>query len=149
MDPSKALVLKPQWARRVLANGKTLELRSRSTNVRGTVAIAASGTGMLLGEVEIYDVVRLARRNPTTGLLEEDHPLGLRNTQEMHQVEDMSILSSYQQVFGWRLRRPKLYNTPQPYVHTPGAIQWVNLRPIPSANAKMKKPAVAKRKNKK
>eukprot|EP00438_Fugacium_kawagutii_P036359 Skav221513 [mRNA] locus=scaffold5053:53540:55329:+ [translate_table: standard] len=63
-DPAPvALLLRPPWAQLVVAGEKVWELRSTAVHRRGRIAIAESGSGILLGEVTIVDCVRVGRRS--------------------------------------------------------------------------------------
>ena len=140
--PEVALVLKKKWATMVIDGSKTMELRSHATTKRGLIAIAASKTKTLLGQVEVIDSILLAKRNEKTGLLEDCSPAGLSKTRAFHQVEDIDMLSSYREVHGWCFRNPVRYDPPKQYTHTPGAIQWVKLKQSAAGKRRtMKKPA--------
>ena len=126
-DPDVALVLRAEWAEKILSGSKTMELRGTSTSKRCHVAIAVAGTGQLVGQVRIADSVLLACRNPKTKMLEDIPPYGLEATQDMHLVEDPAVLN-YKKVYGWRLEDVQAYDPPRDYRHTRGCVGWVRLR---------------------
>lgn len=141
-DPDVALVLRPEWAAKILNGSKTMELRGTATTKRCNVAIAVAGTGKLVGQVRITDSVLLARRNPQTGMLEDVSPNGLNSTQHMHLVYNHEEVLKYKRVHGWRLEDAQVYNPPRDYRHTPGCVGWVRLGSVAS---KKKGKAVLKR----
>ena len=52
------------WASEIIAGKKPIEQRTWKTNYRGPLAIHAAKRGVLLGTVELYDVVRVCRPLP-------------------------------------------------------------------------------------
>lgn len=115
--PTKGLIIREPWISMILDGMKTWELRSSSTAHRGRVALIASGTATVLGEVNL-----VGARGPLT---RDD----LANNVSRHQVErdwetqDMP----YKAVHAWILERPVRYASPVPYIHPKGAVIWVNL----------------------
>ena len=112
-DPDVALVLRPEWAAKILNGSKTMELRGTATTKRCNVAIAVAGTGKLVGQVRITDSVLLARRNPQTGMLEDVSPNGLNSTQHMHLVYNHKEVLKYKRVHGWGLKMPRFTIHPE------------------------------------
>lgn len=55
--PARALKIRQPYLNMVLAGDKTWEIRSRRTRVRGRVALAEVGTGMILGEAVLSDSI--------------------------------------------------------------------------------------------
>lgn len=128
MPPTSALVVAPYWANLLLSGEKKWELRGKSTPKRGRIAIAASGTGTLLGEIHIIDSVKVLEDG--VSLL----PLPLSSFEPLHCVKDLRILK-YRKVHAWVMRDPIRYDRPRKYVHKTGAVTWVSLsNPKGSAN---------------
>ena len=125
--PTVALVLRPEWAQKVLDGSKTLELRGSATKKRCKVAVAVSGTGCLAGEVRITDCILIAERNNETGLYEDCAPYSLRALAHQHHVDNPEEVLKYQKVFGWVLEEARPYEFPESYRHAAGAIGWVRL----------------------
>ena len=57
--PKSGIILQSEWLEMVLNGRKTWELRTMKTNKRERVALAQSGTSLLLGDVEITGCVEL------------------------------------------------------------------------------------------
>jgi hypothetical protein len=55
--PDRALLIRPPAIDEVLAGSKTWEIRTRSTNVRGTIGLIRSGSGTVVGTCELVDVI--------------------------------------------------------------------------------------------
>ena len=144
-DPDVALVLRPEWAAKILNGSKTMELRGTATTKRCNVAKAVAGTGKLVGQVRITDSVLLARRNPQTGMLEDVSPNGLNSTQHMHLVYNHEEVLKYKRVHGWRLEDAQVYNPPRDYRHTPGCVGWVRLGSVASKKERQSSVEEAKR----
>lgn len=109
----RALIIKKKWSDRILDNRKTIEMRSTKTHIRGKVGIIESGTGLIVGEVEIIGCGEL---------LTEEAALLLT---PFHQVEDLELLKKWR--YAWLLARAKRYENPVPYKHPKGAVIWVKI----------------------
>ena len=131
-DLASALILLPHWADLLLSGDKTWELRSVPTTKRERVAIAASGTGKLLGEINIIDCVKVVE--DMVCLL----PLPLEKFVHLHRVPDISIFP-YTTIYAWVMSDPTRYEEPKTYTHHPGAIVWVSLNPKGSKKAKVQR----------
>ena len=55
------LVVKKKWGNEIFHCGKDWEIRGCSTKKRGIVRIAVSGTGLVIGEVTLCNVLPLTR----------------------------------------------------------------------------------------
>ena len=54
--PERALIIRSPHIEKVLAGTKTWEIRSRSTNIRGPIALIRSESGLVVGTCELVDV---------------------------------------------------------------------------------------------
>lgn len=109
----KALIVRKPYAGMAVDGVKTIECRSSNTHIRGAVGIIEAGTGMVIGEVTIYDTFKF-----TEDLKEE-----LRSS---HKVEDLKMLDKW--CWGWCLKNAIRYDKPIEYKHPQGAVIWVNLK---------------------
>jgi hypothetical protein len=114
--PDRALVIKPNWLDLILAGKKSWELRGTSTRIRGNIALAASGTGLLYGTIKISNC------------------LGPFDTRELkthfqdHKVcDDLLDRINYRATYAWVLSDPQKFAVPMPYKHPTGAVIWVKL----------------------
>lgn len=125
MCPTEALLIRPQWAHKILDGSKQWELRGYQTHKRGVVALAASGTGTLVGQVRITDCFLL-------------EPHRFAATFPHHQVDPDTLKGlNYQTVYAWELRDPMPYDPPRPYRHKKGAVRWLKLNePAPRRSLK-------------
>ena len=109
----RALIIKKEWLDKIFNNGKTIEMRSRNTSVRGKIGLIESGSGLVMGEADL-----LTSYGPI-------HELDFRLLIPLHQIEDVKIHKKWPYV--WELRNIKKYENPIPYKHPKGAVIWVRL----------------------
>ena len=124
--PAMALVVKPKWATLLLEGLKTVELRGSRTNVRGTVAIAMSGTGNLVGAMQITGCRLVGHRLPSGDLVAATDGSFVGDMFQEHRVDDLTILQ-YRNIWAWDIRNAVAFERPIPYVHRSGAVRWVRL----------------------
>lgn len=55
MRVTRGLIIEGRWVRLILAGRKTWEMRSQSTNMRGTIGLIQKGTGRVWGVVDLVD----------------------------------------------------------------------------------------------
>lgn len=111
----KGLVIKPHWADLILDGAKDWEIRGAATHHRGPVAIIPSGSGLVVGLVDLVDCVCLSPNEYAFG---ETH----------HRILNASATClPYARLFAWVLSNPRRLPTPKPYRHPRGAIIWVRL----------------------
>ena len=53
----KCLIVRPPFAEYIVNSIKTIEYRSRKTNIRGRIGIIESGTSSIIGDAELIDCV--------------------------------------------------------------------------------------------
>jgi hypothetical protein len=109
----KGLIIKSPWIEKILSGKKVWEIRGSNTNIRGTIALIKSGSGM------IYGTVVLTKSFPVT---QEAFEQGGRN----HCIPD-TYENKYKKRYVWELSSPQLFDKPIPYKHPQGAVIWVNL----------------------
>ena len=131
--PKHGLIVRKEWLDLIFSGHKRLEIRGVSTSKRGRVGLIQSGSGLVVGEVEITDSFTI-------------HRWQFRQFFEEH-VVDQSTLDSlkYSTIHAWQLQNPVKYEVPVAYKHPQGAVQWVVLTPDPNpkkrGSRKMKRPA--------
>jgi hypothetical protein len=115
--PKSGIILKSEWLEMVLSGRKTWELRAMKTNKRERVALAQSGTSLLLGDVEI------------TGCVELDDVLVRANIEKhgvpLHRLAE--YVSDDKNIFAWEIARPRRYKEPIPYTRARGQMTWIDL----------------------
>lgn len=52
---TRGLVIDGHWVSLILAGRKTWEMRSQSTQLRGTIGLVRKGTGQICGVVDLVD----------------------------------------------------------------------------------------------
>lgn len=112
-----ALIIRAPWVDLILEGRKTWELRSRATNVRGRIALARQGTGLLVATAEIAEVrARLT--------LEE-----LLQAPDLHGVppEQAHAIAAKGWLTPWVLADIRRFAAPVPYAHPRGAVTWVHV----------------------
>lgn len=110
----KALIVRKVWIDKIFDGGKTWEMRSRPTNVRGKILIIEAGSGHIVGEC----VITASPRLPIPD--REGNPYF-----DKHKVEDTSLLKKWK--YPWVLSDAKRYDKSIPYSHPKGAVIWVNI----------------------
>lgn len=114
----RGLVIRRPWVDLIAEGEKTWELRRRSTTVRGRLGLIAGGTGTIVGEADLVDVL---------GPFQPDE---LHNQRHKHCVPD-AYVDSYAgpgRLYAWVLKGAVRYDTPVPYEHPPGAVIFVKLK---------------------
>lgn len=119
-SPKSALIVSPHWAELIVAGTKSWELRGTACKKRGRIAIGASKSGTLIGEVTVVDSVKVMENG--VSLL----PLPLADFQPLHCVTDLNIIK-YKAVHAWVMTNAIRYERPREFVHNPGAVIWVSL----------------------
>ena len=109
------LIIKKKWLDLILAGQKTWEIRGSNTKVRGRIALIESGSGLVLGEAHLVDVVGpLTKREM------------LANVKKHHVTEETIRRGlRYKSPHAWILTNAKRYRKPVPYDHPAGAVIWV------------------------
>lgn len=117
--PVRGLIIREPWLSMILAGRKDWEMRSRSTTVRGSIALIRSGSGLVVG------VARL------TGCGERLAPEAMRASNHRHGVPaeriDRVIADGW--TIPWQLEGARALSSPLPYRHPKGAVVWVRLDP--------------------
>ena len=109
----KALIVKKEWLDKIFDEGKIWEMRTTKTKIRGRIGLIESGTGLIVGEVDLVGCSEC----PITkweALI------------KLHKVENLDLLDKWK--YAWFLQNPKRYDEPKPYKHPQGAVIWVNLK---------------------
>lgn len=109
----KGIVIKQPWIDLIFDGKKTWEIRSKTAKIRGKIALIQSGSGLVIGTVELADSKELS--------FEEYQRSGA-----FHAIEDTSIIK-YKKIHAWVLQNAVRFETPIPYTHPQGAVIWVNL----------------------
>jgi hypothetical protein len=108
----RALIVQKKWLDKIFDEGKVWEMRSTKTKVRGTVGLIESGSGLIVGSVEIVDC--------------SNFPINkLPHYKRLHLVEDESLLDKW--CYAWVLDNAKRFDKPIPYKHPKGAVIWVKI----------------------
>ena len=109
---NKALIIKKEWLDKIFDHGKTWEMRATTTKVRGKIGLIESGSGLIVGEAELFgcSAVPVPR---------------VKDLVQFHQVEDLELLKKWK--YAWFLKNAKRYKEPIPYSHPRGAVIWVKL----------------------
>lgn len=111
----KGLLIRAPWIDYIFDGKKTWEIRGSNTNIRGTVALIKSGSGMVFGTVDLVDSKKLSL---------EEYQL----SEKYHCVQKSECLEMpYKNTHAWVVDNPILFDNPIPYKHPMGAIIWVSL----------------------
>ncbi len=110
----KALIIKKPWIDYILDGKKTWEIRGANTKIRGKIELIQSGSGVVVGQVELVDCIQLS-------------PQDYRNSSDKHCIKEDLDKIPYKKTYAWVLKNPVRYDNPRPYIHPMGAVIWVNL----------------------
>jgi hypothetical protein len=116
--PDRALIIRPEPLEKIFRGTKTWEIRSRSTTIRGPIALIASKSGLVVGTCELVDVKGPLRYSE---IRDNARTWGGK-------AEDV-LRADHLQFYAWVLRKARRLRTPVPYRHPAGAIIWVKLTP--------------------
>jgi hypothetical protein len=109
----RALIVRQPWVDLILSGQKTWEMRSRKTNVVGSVGIIEQGTGLIVGRA----VITGGAYRPTQEELLSNHA--------RHCVDDIALLEKW--CFAWTLEQAERFEKPIAYDHPRGAVTWVKI----------------------
>ncbi len=114
---SHGLIIRPPWVARILDGHKTWEIRGTNTQIRGPIALIPSGSGCIVGVVQLVDVRRLSLDEFRTGALH-------------HAIQDADQRPlPYPACYAWVLQNPVRLPQPTAYTHPRGAVRWVRFQP--------------------
>ena len=116
--PERALIIRPEPLEKVFAGTKTWEIRNMPTNIRGTIGLIASRSGMVLGTRELVDVKGPLRYSEFRD-----------NARKWGGKASEVGRDTHLHYYAWVIRNAKRFRTPIPYRHPSGAIIWVKLTP--------------------
>ena len=111
----KALIIKQPWIDLILEGKKTIEVRGSKTNIRGQIALIASGTGHVIGTCHVDDSINIVEHGNIAEIVVKSC------------VDEKRLLEYYKKPNGWVLSNAKRLETPVKYKHPMGAIIWVTL----------------------
>ena len=109
----KALIIKQPWIDYILNGKKTWEIRSSNIKIRGRIALIQSGTGLVIGECDLVDCIKL---NENT----------YQQNQKLHCIDNISQMP-YKNTYAWVIENAVRFEKPKPYKHPNGAVIWVNI----------------------
>jgi hypothetical protein len=111
----KGLIIKDPWITKILNGEKTWEIRGSNTNIRGTISLIKSGTGMIYGTVDLVD----------SGEIDF---IDFSFNRDKHQLsKEQEGKMSYKNPHAWVMKNPTWHAEPVSYKHPQGAVIWVNL----------------------
>lgn len=107
------LIIKAPYINWILKGEKTIELRGFNTKKRGKIALIESGTGCVVGTVEITNAFEIATKS-------QYEKLRLR-----HCVGRERKDIRYKRLWAWELEKPEMFEEPIPYEQQRGQQVWV------------------------
>jgi len=115
----RGLIIREPWIDLILDGKKTWEIRSRTTKIRGRIALIRGGSGTIVGYATLVDsigpqtIYELSRQGDKHGV--PDKPL-------------REFVAKYEnRAHAWVLKDVERLESPIPYNHPSGAVIWVNL----------------------
>lgn len=106
----RALIVQKFWLDKILDEGKTWEMRTTKTKVRGTIGLIEAGSGLIVGSVEIINSFKV-----------DNNPFFTIH----HKIKDLSLVDKWP--YAWVLSNAKRFEEPIPYKHPKGAVIWVKI----------------------
>jgi hypothetical protein len=115
----KGLIIDTPAIDKILDGRKSWEMRSRSTSIRGLIALIRKGSGSAVGVAELTD---------SLGPFNFDQ---MRSHQSQHQIDDSRLADPRVAKWNhaWVLRNVRKLPEPVRYDHPSGAVIWVHLDP--------------------
>lgn len=111
----RALIVHGVWLDLILDGKKPWEMRSTKTSVRGTVGLIQSGTGLIMGKVDLVDCLGSIGLSEYSKYIEYHRiPKGLPGIREKYK-------------YPWVFENPVRFTQPVSYNHPKGAVIWVKL----------------------
>lgn len=112
-----ALLIRRPWIDKILDSSKSWEIRGTQTKKRGRIALIQSGSGTVVGTVEIHCV-----KGPLTlqAFVTNADNIGITRSAASQGLP-------YERTFAWVLINPQRLPKSVPYRHPPGAVIWVKL----------------------
>jgi ASCH domain len=121
IKPMKGLIIAEPWLGMIVAGKKTWEMRSKSTLVRGRIALIRKGSKAVIGVADLVGTV--SRLSPSE----------LQASVAKHQVPKSEIDEEFKHNTAWVLERARPLRQPVPFRFPAGAVIWVNLDPAVAA----------------
>lgn len=115
--PEWGLFVREPFATRIVAAGKTWELRKRTTARRGRIGIVCDKR--LIGTAELYDVLGPFRPEDLAGHVD-------KHRAPMTHIADYA---NGTMLWAWALRKPLQLAAPVEILARRGAVVWIRLRP--------------------
>ena len=111
---TRALIIKKPWLDLILSGEKTWEIRGSNTKIRGRIGLIESGSGLIVGECDLYGSETLT--------LYQDVFYSL------HKIPKFNQNVKYKVPHAWKIENATRYEKPIPYDHPKGAVIWVKLK---------------------
>lgn len=132
----RGLCVKAPWSDLILNGVKTWEIRGSRTNIRGTIGIIQSGTGLVMGSADLIDCIGPLTPEQMNANFNNHRVYGQFVVREHPSsaiifaqdcVANNETPMPYKNSFAWVLTKAKLFTKPVPYKHPMGAVIWVRL----------------------
>lgn len=119
------LLIREPHLGRILDGSKTWEIRGVRTHYRGRLILARSGSGLLVGECRLTDVLGplSMRALTTTACLPKEQKEDIAE----NGVVPYSTPEGMSRTFAWVMSDPIIYPEPVPYRHPQGAVIFMNI----------------------
>lgn len=113
----KGLIIREPWIDLILDGHKTWELRTRSSSIRGQIALIRAGSRQIDGVASLVDVL------PALS------PSDLVDSFEFHRVppDRREAIVEAGWLTPWVLLDARRFSAPVPFTRPPGAVTWVDL----------------------
>jgi hypothetical protein len=115
--PVRGLIIRSEPLEKILNGTKTMELRSRANQQRGSIALIRKSSGHIYGVADIGESVGPMDFDDFSSRASE-HGV------EAHRLQDV-FDSGY--TTGWKLHNIRRLKAPVAYVHKAGAVIWATL----------------------
>lgn len=113
----KGLVIRSPWIDLILAGSKIWEMRTKSTSIRGQVALIKAGSGLVYGTAELIECMPTLTREQ------------MQETEKLHGIteEQLDTVMENRWTTPWVFHNIIKFEAPIPYKHPKGAVTWVDL----------------------
>ena len=110
----KGLIIKEYWLNKIFNENKIWEIRGSQTKIRGKIFLIQSGSGLVVGECELFGSKYLT-------------PEEYNDSETYHKINTSEIKYPYKKTYAWIIGNVKKYKKPKHYNHPQGAVIWVKL----------------------
>ena len=127
-NPKLALKIRQPWLGKILSKQKTWELRSRPTNIRGSIGLIQVGSGKLVARAELATCIYMGHYSNGRWIMRSNVPKrSIKGSASKHRCTAKDINQiGYTKLYAWVLRKVVPYKQPR-HVQSNGQVVWTKI----------------------